>query len=84
MRTETEIKQYIIDEFVPDIAIADLDSDLNLVESGMIDSLAVLKIMAALENSMDILIEPEELDVENFSTVRAIETLIERKLAECV
>lgn len=83
MRTTTEIKQYIIDEFVPDISIGELDSDLNLVDSGMIDSLSVLKIMASIESSLDLLIEPEELDVDNFSTVKAIEALISRKLAEC-
>ena len=82
MRTETEIKKFIIEEFVPDIAIDDLDSDLNLVDTGMIDSLGVLKIVSALEFELDMVIEPEDLDIDNFQTVNAIHKIVQRKALE--
>lgn len=79
MRSIAQITEYIIDEFLPDSDASELDNDLDLISSGIVDSLGFLRIVATLEHELDIAIEPEELDPVNFQSVRAISELIESK-----
>lgn len=81
MHTITNVKQFIIDEFLPDTRGADLDDDLDLIEAGVIDSLGVLKLVAAIEAQYELSIEPEQMQPENYRSVRAIEGLIQRQQA---
>jgi acyl carrier protein len=76
MQSVLNIKQFIIEEFLPDSDASRLADDLDLIESGIVDSLGVLKIVAAIENELDVSIEPELLQPENYRTPAAIESLI--------
>lgn len=75
----TNVKQFIIEEFLPDSDASQLDDDLDLIAAGIIDSLGVLKLIAAIEDGLKVSIEPEEMDPQHYSSVRAIEALIRRK-----
>jgi len=77
----TNVKQFIIDEFLPDTRSADLDDDLDLIDTGVIDSLGVLKLVAAIEGTYQLSLEPELLQPENYRSVRAIEALIRHQQA---
>jgi acyl carrier protein len=81
MRTISQITDYIIEEFLPDNSNTKIDPDLDLIETGIIDSLGFLRIVATIENTNDISIEPEELEQDNFRTIRSISLLIENKIA---
>lgn len=76
------IRSFICAEFAPDIAPADLPADLDLIQSGVIDSLGVLKLVAFLEDDCAIAIAPEELDAELYKSLDAIADLLARKSAE--
>jgi acyl carrier protein len=80
MHSVLDIKQFIIEEFLPDSDASRLDDDLDLIQSGIVDSLGVLKIVAAIENELGVSIEPELLDAENYRTTAAIGSLIRSKL----
>lgn len=77
----TNVKQFIIDEFLPDTRSAELDEDLDLITTGVIDSLGVLKLVAAIEGQYQLSLEPELLQPENYRSVRAIEALIRQQQA---
>lgn len=79
MASIANVKQFIIEEFVPDASPDELAGDLNLIETGIVDSLGVLKIVAAIENELNVSIEPELLNVENFSSIDAITKFIDHK-----
>ena len=79
MASILNVKDFIIAEFIPDAVPEELTADLNLLETGIVDSLGVLKIVAAIENELNISIEPELLDAENFSSIAAITRLIDGK-----
>ena len=70
----------LVEEFVPDSDASRLGDDLDLIETGIVDSLGVLKIVAAIENELGVSIEPELLQAENYRTPAIIEDLI-RKVA---
>lgn len=79
MRTNSEIKSFIIDEFVPGGRPDELSDDANLIETGVIDSLGVLNLISALENDHGIRVAPEDMDIENFSTVARIAAFIDAR-----
>ena len=75
------LKQFIIDEYIPDSHNAEISNDLNLIENGILDSLAVLKLVAYIEDQFNIALEPDEIDPEYLNSINALDTLIQAKLA---
>ena len=74
-----DLKQYITEEFIPDRNNDHLADDLDLIASGVIDSLGVLKLVAFIENTYDITLEPEEIDPENLKSIDAVSKLVESR-----
>ncbi|MBV8591055.1 MAG: acyl carrier protein [Acetobacteraceae bacterium] len=72
------IKQFVIEEFLPDVPEGDLTEDFDLIENGVIDSLGLLKVIAWIEDEFGVLIEVDEMVPENFSTIGTISALVER------
>lgn len=70
------LRVFLSEEFSPDIAPNDLPADLDLIETGIIDSLGVLKLIAFLEGEFDLSIAPEELDADLYRSIALIEALI--------
>jgi acyl carrier protein len=81
MTDMTSIRNFICAEFAPDIQPQDLPFELDLIQSGVIDSLGVLKLVAFLEDECGLVIAPEELDAELYKSLAAIRTLIDSKIA---
>lgn len=79
MRTSFEIKSFIIEEFVPGGRVDELADDANLIETGIIDSLGVLNLISTLENDHGIRVAPEDMDIENFSSVARILAFIDAR-----
>jgi acyl carrier protein len=77
MQHETAIKQFIIEEFLPDVGITELASDYDLMAGGVIDSLGLLKMMAWLEDRFDLHADQIDLDPDKFRSVGEISTFIE-------
>jgi acyl carrier protein len=57
-----------------------LDRDLNLITAGL-DSIKTVKLIVELEVMFDIIIEDDELNVNNFSTIQKILDIINFKLS---
>ena len=66
----------ILNEIVPGIDPA----CVTLVESGYIDSLALINLISELDIEFDIDITFDELSVDNFRSVDAIQALVEKKV----
>lgn len=73
-----KIKQFIVEEFMPDVEVADLESDYDLLEGGVVDSLGLLKVVAWLETEFDIGVDDAELGPESFRTVDAIKAFVDQ------
>ena len=74
------VKQYILDEFLPGANAADLADDTPLITGGILDSLATVKVVAALEEQYGIEIQPHEASVDYFNTIADIAQLVRGKL----
>ncbi|MGN9796120.1 phosphopantetheine-binding protein [Streptomyces sp. OZ13] len=70
------IKEFIVEEFLPDMPARDLADHDDLLEGGVIDSLGLLKVIAWLEDRYDINTDEVDLDPESFKSVAAIEAFV--------
>jgi acyl carrier protein len=78
MDDTTKIKTFIVEEFMPDVTVDDLESDYDLLEGGVVDSLGLLKVVAWLETEFDIGVDDAELGPESFRTVDAIAAFVDQ------
>jgi acyl carrier protein len=69
---ETAIKDYISRELVPDAALLPLANDTSLLDSGILDSLSLLRLVVFLEEQFGITMGDADLLPENFASVNAI------------
>ena len=76
--TTAKIKQFIVDEFMPDVPVEDLDDDFDLLTGGVVDSLGLLKVVAWLEDEFDIGVGGSELGPDSFRTVAAIKAFVDQ------
>jgi acyl carrier protein len=58
-----------------------LGDDDSLLERGILDSMAIVKLIAFLEQRFGIAMTDEEFDPDHFETLHAIATLVEAKKA---
>jgi acyl carrier protein len=76
---QATVKEYILEEFLPGEDPDELQPDTELVTTGILDSVATLKLVAYLENQFNISIEAHEADVENLNTIERITQLVSSK-----
>ena len=69
---ETVINNYISREFVVDPALLPLANDASLLDSGILDSLSLLRLKVFLEERFGITIDSADLLPENFANVNTI------------
>jgi acyl carrier protein len=63
--------KYIEDEILAGQDIQ-LEADEDLLGSGLLDSLAAMRLIAYIEKEFDIKVPPQDMTIENFMTVEAI------------
>ena len=78
---KSAVKKFILNEYLPGEDPAALTDTTPLVTTGILDSIAVLKVVSFLENQFDILIQPHEAVVENLNTLSDIERFVASKKA---
>lgn len=77
---EKYLKTYILEEFLPDEDPDDLTSDIELVSTGILDSVSVTKVVAHLESHYSIEIEAHEASLDNMNTIESMTQLVASKL----
>ena len=71
---EERIREILEKEF-PDI---DFSGDFDLVDDGVIDSLAMSVIIALLSMEFDITVPKSEINQENFNSISAMAAMVRR------
>ncbi|GAA1646832.1 phosphopantetheine-binding protein [Actinoplanes couchii] len=78
------IRQFVLEEFLPDVPADQLANDLDLMESGVVDSLGVLKLIAWVEDRFEVVVDDTELNPDNFRSVLAIDAFVTRAAVSAV
>src|SRR5437773_4793373 len=78
---KASLKSFILNEYLPGEDPAALTDTTPLMTTGILDSIAVLKVVNFLESEFHITIEPHEAVVENLNTLSDIGRLVTSKKA---
>jgi acyl carrier protein len=73
------VKDFILDEFLPGEEPSMLTPTTPLVSTGIIDSLATLKLVTFLEQQFNIQVKAHEADEEHLNTLQTISELVASK-----
>jgi acyl carrier protein len=76
---KTTIKTFILNEYLPGEDPAALTDSTPLMTTGILDSIAVLKVVTFLESEFGITIEPHEAVVDNLNTLSDMARLVMSK-----
>ena len=79
MNTTEVVEHFILDDLLSGSRSTPIDPNESLVNSGVIDSLAILRLIAFLEEKFGIVVEDDEVVPENFDTVVQIVEMVESK-----
>ena len=78
--TEVMIREYILREFLEGEDPGELEDDTPLISSGILDSIATLKLVSFLEETFGIALAPHEADEEYLGSIGAMAGLVRTKL----
>jgi acyl carrier protein len=76
-----ELRRYILAEFLPGEKPSNLKDDTPLRTSGILDSVATLKMVTFVEDNYGIEVEAHEAGIENFDSIDAIASFVKSKKA---
>lgn len=79
MSDSVRIREFLAEATKPPRAVDELDASFRLIESGGLDSLAILHLVSFLEDEFDIELTNDDLVLENFATVGDVVRLVESK-----
>ena len=74
------VREYILEEFLPGEDASNLTDEVKIFETGILDSLAMLKLLSFLEEEFDITIEAQEVNEESLKTIGTIGQMVMTKL----
>lgn len=75
------IRQFVAEHYLyrhPDVVLTD---DLNLLESGIIDSLGVIELVGEVEQLFGVPVQDIDVTEENFGSVEGVARFVERQRA---
>ncbi len=78
MTTSQILAEYFAAQSEKGKGLSDTDS---LLERGVLDSMAIVKLVAFLEERFGVALSDDEFDPDNFETIQAITELVEKKKA---
>jgi acyl carrier protein len=78
---ETEIRQFIIDNFLFGTDDGTLSGDTSLLGNGVIDSTGVVELVAFADRTYGVKIDDVEIVPENFDTIERLARFIAGKRA---
>jgi acyl carrier protein len=59
-----------------------IETDEDLLTSGTLDSMALIRLVAAIEEKYEIKIPPTDLVIENFININAIEAYLQKQASK--
>ena len=77
----TTIRAFIVDDLQGGIEPDLLDDDTHLIEEELIDSLGIMAMVSFIEAHWRVDVAAEDVLIQNFESIPAIERLVSDKLA---
>jgi acyl carrier protein len=81
MNTKILLRSFMLHEFKDSGFHEGIGDDDSLIESNVLDSLSILKLIGYLDERFHVILDEDELKVERLGTISKIASLIEKKQA---
>jgi methoxymalonate biosynthesis acyl carrier protein len=82
MQDDARLIEFIKTDLARGKVAGNLGFSDDLIESEILDSLGIMKLILFLENNYSVKISDDDLTLENFTSILSINSLIDRKRAE--
>lgn len=79
MDVKTDLRSFIVENFLYGEDDGSLSDDISFLEKGIIDSTGVLELVSFIEESYGISVEDEELIPDNFDSLTKLWSYLTRK-----
>jgi len=79
MKIEKELREYIATQLVSEDPLENLDADDDLIDLGVLNSLAVVQLVTHIETVYGFELEIGEITPENVGSIRRLAAFVERK-----
>lgn len=76
MARTDDIKRYLIDQFLLEVTVEEIEDDFDLLANGVIDSLGLLTLVGWLENTYELDIDALDIVPDNFRSVASIDAFL--------
>jgi acyl carrier protein len=73
------VRSYIVDELLVDQGQAGVGDRQELLLSGLLDSLAVVRLVSFIETDLQVRVPPEDVTIDHFEHVDAIVTYLQAR-----
>ena len=77
-----ELREHILNQYLKDQIPESFDDDYNLIDDGILDSLAIINLVAYLEKQYQIEFGDHDIVLEHFSSVNALAKFVQHKCAD--
>ena len=64
-----DLQNFVVEELLNGTSV---ESNDNLLEDGMVDSIGLVRLIAYIEETYQLIIPPEDFTIENFQTIAAL------------
>ena len=81
LNIQEQIKAIISNEVLVGVSVDEIGDDVSLVSDLAMDSIQMLALITGLECEFGFMLEDEDLDMENLSSVSRIADFVQHKLA---
>jgi acyl carrier protein len=75
------LQQQVTSLFAEKLNLDVASVETDLIETGMLDSLALVELLAELEESFDVSISTDDLELENFRSITSIAVFVMQRAA---
>ena len=80
MQIPETIRKFLIQELPSKSTLEKLDETAALLESGILDSLGIMKLLSFIETTYSVSLSDSDITPENFENISAITSLIQKRL----
>lgn len=69
-------------ELLAERLLIEVDSpDLDLIDSGLVDSIGLVELILEIETRFEVVLPPEEVEIDDFRSLRRIAALVGRRVS---
>ena len=76
---KTKLKRFLLDEILSMRGDRELRDDEDLLMSGLVDSLGMMRLIGFIDDELGVSVPPEDVTIESFSSIETIAAYLRKR-----